>query len=132
MPIAFNTTVVMPRVFNAAQAADPQTLNALYSRTTYDSATGCRIWQGSTSSQGRYGTVWLGNTCQFVHRAAFRAAYGDLPDGSLSHESNSVEIHHLCENKLCCEPAHLEALTRNQHAAEHRQMRQASQLPLAA
>jgi hypothetical protein len=113
-------------------AADPGTLQTLFARSTFDSSTGCKTWQGSRSSQGRYGTIWHNGTCEFVHRVAFRAAYGELPAGSLDHESNSVEVHHVCGNRLCVEPTHLEVITRRRHAVEHKAMREAARFALAA
>ena len=38
------------------------------------------------------------------HRVAYEEAYGPIPEG--------LVIDHLCRNRACCEPTHLEAVTR--------------------
>jgi hypothetical protein len=52
--------------------------------------------------------VWgrgLGNQITgYAHRAAYEAAYGSVPPG--------LELDHLCRNRLCIRPDHLEAVTR--------------------
>jgi HNH endonuclease len=105
-------------------AADLDLLAHIYSRSILDPETGCRRWTGSHSSQGSYGTIWHNNKCEYVHRAAYEAYYGELPEGSLGHESDSVEIHHRCGVRDCCEITHLEVVTRRQHNREHQAMRQ--------
>lgn len=130
--VTSSTTPSSPITFNVNMASDPGALQTLFARSTFDSATGCMTWQGSRSSQGRYGTIWSDGTCEFVHRVAFRAAYGELPAGSLGHESNSVEVHHVCGNRLCVEPTHLEVVTRRRHAIEHKAMREGARFALAA
>ena len=51
---------------------------------------------------------------QLVHRLVNADAHGPIPEG--------VEVHHLCENKLCCNPgpAHHERLTKPEHSQMHR------------
>lgn len=44
-----------------------------------------------------------------VHRAAYELANGPIPDG--------MQIDHLCRNRLCCNPDHLEAVTREENIA---------------
>lgn len=66
-------------------------------KTTRDSETGCRLWEGA-ASQG-YGQFRLeGETCQ-AHRAAWRLFVGDLPEG--------YRVFQVCEEPLCVEPEHL-------------------------
>lgn len=38
-----------------------------------------------------------------THRVSYRLLVGEIPAG--------LEIDHLCANRLCCNPAHLEAVT---------------------
>lgn len=122
----------LPRRTRKPTLIDPFILARLFSRSTYNPTTGCRLWTGSRSSQGQYGTIWLDGRPQFVHRVAYEAANGSIPAGSIQHESESVEIHHICENRLCIEPNHLEALTRNEHNARHTFQRSAQWMPVAA
>lgn len=73
----------------------------------------CWPWQSPLNHHG-YGqiTIWIGH-CSFrnamAHRVAFELANRPIPSG--------LEIDHLCRNRRCVNPAHLEAVTRreNQH-----------------
>ena len=64
---------------------------------------GCWVWQGAKSSEG-YGRVRIpGGGLAYTHRAMFESAKGPVPDGR--------QIDHLCRNRACCNPDHLEAVT---------------------
>lgn len=75
---------------------------------------GCRIWQGATSGNhekgktGRgYGRISVnGHTCA-VHRVSYVCEHGYIP--------NKVQVDHTCNNRLCCNPEHLEAVTHKQN-----------------
>lgn len=81
-------------------AAEPELLARIHRRCIFDPETGCIVWTGAKSTQGRYGTLGFDGTVIYVHRAAYFAAHGHIPSGSLFHESDSVEIHHECGNRL--------------------------------
>ena len=74
--------------FNAAQTL--QLLN------------GCIVWTGATTAAG-YGVLREGRTLQYAHRLAYIDAKGEIPAG--------LELDHLCRNRACCNPDHLEAVT---------------------
>ena len=57
--------------------------------------TGCWEWQGNKSTDG-YG-CWSGKR---VHRCLYSVQHGPIPDGLI--------IMHRCDNRSCCNPAHLE------------------------
>ena len=68
--------------------------------------TPCWEWEGPTSGDGRgggYGRMsWMGQTVS-VHRAVFTAVFGFIP--------GKKQVDHKCENRSCCNPDHLEAVT---------------------
>lgn len=63
---------------------------------------GCVIWTGALTTAG-YGVTRVGYSLQYVHRLAYEQAVGQIPE--------RLEIDHLCRNRACCNPAHLEAVT---------------------
>lgn len=62
----------------------------------------CWSWQRGQSSSG-YGVVAYGGRNHYTHRAMWELLIGPIPAG--------MEIDHLCKNKLCCNPEHLEPVT---------------------
>lgn len=68
----------------------------------------CHIWQGGDSGKGDgagrgYGRVSIsGQTCA-THIVVFTHYYGYIP--------SKKQVDHLCNNRLCCNPAHLELVT---------------------
>jgi hypothetical protein len=103
----------------------------LIARSVENPVTGCRTWQRSTSSQGKYGTLWVDGRIEYVHRVAYALDH-DLPAGSLAHETDSVEVHHSCGLRTCIAPKHLQSLTRRRHADLHRPVHAAVRLAKAA
>lgn len=65
-----------------------------------DPATECWNWQW-TKSDG-YGMVWTPNGMRRAHRVYYERARGLIPEG--------YDIDHLCRNKACVNPDHLEAV----------------------
>lgn len=63
---------------------------------------GCWEWQGSTAGAG-YAMFGLNGRKTYVHRASYEVYKGLIPEG--------LEIDHLCNNKICVNPDHLEAVT---------------------
>ena len=71
--------------------------------------TDCILWTGAQTNG--YGTGWNGTRTEQAHRLAYRAAYGEIPDG--------YHVHHECHNRLCVNPEHLRAVTPKQHGELH-------------
>lgn len=66
---------------------------------------GCWEWEGALESQG-YGYVGPNYTgTRLVHRVMYILTFGEA--------SKDLEIDHLCRNKKCCNPDHLELVTKS-------------------
>jgi len=75
-----------------------------------DKTSGCWLWKASTwgGKEGyRYGQFKIGVKGHYAHRFAYELIKGKIPKG--------LDIDHLCRNRLCCNPAHLEAVTRQEN-----------------
>lgn len=82
-----------------------QRLNA---RFKVDPKTGCWVWQNRVNAVG-YGCLVIGGTFWLAHRLSYTLFVGDIPKGK--------EIDHLCRNRACCNPKHLEPITRRENLA---------------
>jgi hypothetical protein len=63
---------------------------------------GCWQWTGDRRLNG-YGRVGLFGKRFITHRLVYTTAVGPIPEG--------LQLDHLCRNRACCNPAHLEAVT---------------------
>ena len=78
----------------------------LAERTHRVDDTGCWEWQGATK-RGGYGHMSVQGKMQLVHRLAWKVVMGDIEPG--------MEIDHLCRNRACLNPAHLEPVTKEEN-----------------
>lgn len=62
----------------------------------------CWAWTGCLNSRG-YGCVAVRGKSQLAHRVSYELLAGPIPTG--------LHIDHLCLNKRCINPAHLEPVT---------------------
>ena len=62
----------------------------------------CWVWTAYLNSKG-YGCAWFGGRQWKAHRVAYEMEYGPVPPG--------LELDHLCGNRACVRPDHLEAVT---------------------
>lgn len=95
----------------------PNTVKTFLTRFEVDDGTGCWNWQGAIS-QG-YGQVAMVSMTKVhrpvrIHRISWAIANNncELPPPS-------QHIHHLCGNKRCGNPDHLEAVAPSEHAHIH-------------
>ena len=62
---------------------------------------GCWIWRACTVKG--YGQFWLGGRNVPAHRLSYELCVGNIPEG--------LTIDHLCRNRNCQNPLHLEPVT---------------------
>lgn len=71
----------------------------------------CWLWTGGHVPAG-YGAFSVGNKSEMAHRVAYQICVAPIPD--------ELETDHLCRNRGCVRPSHLEPVTPkvNQHRGE--------------
>lgn len=72
-------------------------------------AKGCWVWQGKRNPAG-YGKIKIGPNRKegYAHRVSYALHREEIPEG--------LTIDHLCGNKSCINPRHLEAVPRGENA----------------
>lgn len=63
---------------------------------------GCWVWQGATDTSG-YGRLRWNGKHESVHRLVWKLLVADV--------AADDELDHLCRNRLCCNPDHLEPVS---------------------
>lgn len=66
----------------------------------------CWQWRGNQNHDG-YGQIIMGGKTFQAHRYAWSSVNGRIPD--------KLQIDHLCRNRLCVRPSHLEAVTQREN-----------------
>jgi hypothetical protein len=70
----------------------------------------CVLWTGARQSKG-YGLRVVKGRRSLAHRVAYERVYGRLDP--------HVQLHHVCCNKLCVNPEHLQPITSLKHKRQH-------------
>ena len=94
----------------------PELTDDLYARITnklFEVAGGCWQWVGNLRT-GYVITLYEGKHLN-VHRAMFEWFRSEIPDG--------LVIDHLCHNKACVNPWHLEPVTQRENVRRGKQAR---------
>jgi hypothetical protein len=74
---------------------------------------GCWQWRGETN-EGGYGLVDHWGDCWLAHRVVYAHYRGDIPV--------KMTLDHLCRNRACVNPDHLEVVTRGENARRRRML----------
>jgi len=73
-----------------------------WSKVVFPEDSDCWLWAASINNNG-YGEFWAGDKYVKAHRWAYEYLIGPIPAG--------LTIDHLCRNRACVNPAHLEPVT---------------------
>lgn len=75
---------------------------------TINEQTGCWEWHGSINDDG-YGHVRDGQKIIRAHQYSYLLFFGEIPE--------DCELDHLCNNRICVNPKHLEAVSHTENVA---------------
>lgn len=89
---------VAPDVFQGSDA------ERLWSYVT--KSDGCWTWTGSIRADG-YGVISINDRMVRAHRLTYETMVGPIPEG--------LTLDHLCRNRACVRPDHLEPVTRSEN-----------------
>ena len=101
-----------PRPITTLTAHRAETVRDRIQRNIKIAPNGCWVWTGypDTHGYGRFRIFIDGvRRCTGAHRAAWLAYRGDIP-------ADHLQLDHLCRNRLCCNPDHLELVTNQENA----------------
>lgn len=80
---------------------------------------GCWLWLGATWANGYGKTSTPITGTRIAHRALYAQARGAAPEG--------MDLDHLCRQRLCVNPDHLEPVTRQENIARGHKARKVCQ-----
>lgn len=85
------------------KVGDERLPDRFWRRVVVDGQTGCWNWTGG-KTPGGYGRI---GRFDYTHRLTYKTLVGRIPDG--------LQIDHLCRNRACCNPEHLEPVTQREN-----------------
>lgn len=78
----------------------------IVNRVQVDQKSNCWIWQRCVQGNG-YGRMWNGKQVTYAHRVSYAVFIGPIPGG--------MDLDHLCRNRRCVNPSHLEPVSRSEN-----------------
>lgn len=79
----------------------------IFTPAHYFNGTPCWVWTGCVSKDRGYGHFRVGGRVggktKLTHRLVYELLVGPIPEG--------LQLDHLCRNRACCNPFHLEPVT---------------------
>lgn len=77
----------------------------------------CWLWMASVDTRG-YGQISCDGVAKRAHRIAWELAHGPILEGVGHH---GTVVMHKCDNRLCCNPAHLQLGNHEANMADMRE-----------
>ena len=71
----------------------------------------CHVWTGTINPHSKYGQLYARGKVYYVHRVALALRGTPAPLDRV--------VDHLCRNKACCNPEHLEPITVQENARRY-------------
>lgn len=87
-------------------------ITRLHSKYEIDKKTGCWNWTSHVDWNG-YARLWSNRAGrkELAHRIIYHEEVEEIPLG--------WHVHHLCHNKICVNPDHLESISPSSHSSLH-------------
>lgn len=73
----------------------------------HSDSTKCWIWKSAYNVKSGYGVVTFNRSVFLAHRVSYTVLIGQIPEG--------LQIDHLCRNRICVNPFHLEPVTNDEN-----------------
>ena len=93
------------RFINGHNARQPWR-DRFWTKVNKDALNKCWLWTAGVSLEG-YGRFSVNRQPTYAHRISYAFAKGDIPTG--------MELDHLCRNRICVNPEHLEVVTHQEN-----------------